>query len=73
MMASKQTCHVTYMCRLSLLRCRSSSERLRKELELLQALGTIRCRACHARLAEAGDALAMTEEGIGSAFVNPQG
>ena len=59
--------------RVSLIQSHSSSDRLRKLLGLMADLGTIRCRSCSAKVAAAGDVLAMTEEGIGGAFVNSNG
>ena len=63
----------TSSCRFMLIQSHSSSDRLRREIGFMQALGAIRCRSCRARLAAAGDALAMTEEGVGGAFVNSHG
>lgn len=62
-----------HSCRLQLLQCRSSIDRLRMELELMSEMGAVSCRGCHSRLANTGDALRMTDEGIAGVFVNAHG
>jgi hypothetical protein len=43
------------------------------EVDLLQEIGTLRCSTCLAPVARAEDAMAMTEEGVSSVFVNSHG
>ncbi|KAL4426161.1 hypothetical protein ABPG77_007443 [Micractinium sp. CCAP 211/92] len=56
--------------RQQLLEARTVDERLRAECKLLQALGTLCCRACGASLARSADAVQMSEEGISACYVN---
>ncbi|EFN59238.1 hypothetical protein CHLNCDRAFT_138225 [Chlorella variabilis] len=56
--------------RQQLLEACSADERLRAECKLLQALGTLCCRACGTSLARSADAVQMSEEGISACYVN---
>lgn len=59
--------------RQQLLEAHNCVSRLRAEVRLLSQLGRLRCVECGSEVAAAHDAIWMTDEGIGSMFVNAHG
>ncbi|KAK9844647.1 hypothetical protein WJX74_005119 [Apatococcus lobatus] len=59
--------------RQQLLECTTAAARLCCLIKSLQTLGSLRCVECGTQVAAAKDVISMSEEGIGSAYVNSHG